>query len=290
MRHSGSLRALAFFAAWLVPWRSVIRVRAKRSRLAFFVHRRDAVGRHVAKYGEHEPALTRFIAAQLEAASAGIVVDVGANFGWHALHAAQFPAVESVIAFEPDLFNASLLDRNLAANGIEKVIVSATAVGAKSGIAPLYRYKPSNLGRHSLIADRGLGSRLVPVIELDRALELLGFGARPVALLKIDVEGYEPAVIAGASETLTRTQLVVLEFSPERSRAGELSIEGMIRSLVGAGFRPHMLDAGERPEPIDAAALRSVDRVIDLIWLRCGSWLGDPQDVEADRDPSAGET
>jgi FkbM family methyltransferase len=232
------------------------------------VHRRDAVGRHVAKYGEHEPELTRFIAQHLARASQGVVVDVGANFGWHALHMARSPRVETIIAFEPDLFNAWLLDRNIAANGSPNVIVSTAALGARSGTAPLYRYKPSNLGRHSLIADTGLGSRLVPLIELDRALDELGFGAQPVALIKIDVEGYEPAVVAGAERTLARTEAVVLEYSPERSLAGGLSTEEMIDRLEGCGFGPHLLGAAGEVRAVERAKLRAVDHVVDLIWLR----------------------
>ena|SRR5579864_8080980 len=262
------LQAIAYYAAWLVPWRPVLRVRARSSRLGFFVHRRDAIGRHIAKYGAHEPALTHFIAKRLAAASPGIVIDVGANFGWHAVHAARFPAVESMVAFEPDLFNASLLDRNMAANGIANAIIYAAAVGARSGVAQLYRYKASNLGRHSLIADAGLGSRSVPLIDLDRALDQLGLAAKPVALLKIDVEGYEPAVIAGASRVLERTAVVVLEYSPERSRAGGLSVEKLITQLQEAGLHPHVLDGAGGLDPIDTERLRSVDRVIDLIWLR----------------------
>ena len=267
-RLPSSLETFAYLAAWLVPWRPIFRVRARNSGLAFFVHRRDAIGRHVAKYGEHEGALTRFIARHLAAAGTGIVVDAGANFGWHTLHAARAAAVEMVIAFEPDLFNAALLDRNSAANRIGNAIVSTAALGARSGIAHLHRYKPSNLGRHSLIADAGRGSRPVPLIELDRALELLGFVDQPVLLLKIDVEGYEPAVIAGAARTLERTAAVILEYSPERSRAGALSSEEMLAQLARAGFTPYTLDDLGEPQPVAAAELRRIGRVVDLVWLR----------------------
>src|SRR5215813_4623205 len=51
---------LAFLMSWLVPWHPIFRVRSARSDLAFFVHRRDAIGRHIAKYGTHEPLLTKW--------------------------------------------------------------------------------------------------------------------------------------------------------------------------------------------------------------------------------------
>ena len=264
-----SLGVLGYFAAWLAPWRSIHRVRARRSGLLFFVHRADCIGRHIAKYGEHEPAVTRFIASHLRAAPPGIVVDVGANFGWHALHAARIAGVETVIAFEPDAFNAWLLERNAAANGLDNVVVAKQAVGANSGVARLFLYKRSNLGRHSLIADTGNGSRLVPLVDLDHALDQLGFGACPISLIKVDVEGFEPAVIAGARRTLADAAAIVLEFSVERSTAGGLSTGQMVSTLDRLGFAPHTVDAVGEARPIDVAGLDSVDLgVVDLVWLR----------------------
>src|SRR5205085_11280585 len=98
-------------------WQPVFRAPAF-SGLTFLAHRRDAIGRHIAKYGTHEAEITRWIAARLAASPSGLFVDAGANIGWHALHAAREPNVETVVAFEPDLFNAHLLERNLPANGI----------------------------------------------------------------------------------------------------------------------------------------------------------------------------
>jgi FkbM family methyltransferase len=59
-------------------------------------------------------------------------------------------SVEAVIAFEPDLFNAYLLDRNIRENAIDNVVVSTCAVGSRPRTVRLYHYKNSNLGRHSL--------------------------------------------------------------------------------------------------------------------------------------------
>ncbi len=58
-RMPSSIGALAYFAAWLVPWRPVFRVCSRRCDVSLFVHRTDVIGRHVAKYGEYEPLLTR---------------------------------------------------------------------------------------------------------------------------------------------------------------------------------------------------------------------------------------
>ena len=268
MRLPRSLGTAAFWAAWLVPWRPVFRARARGSRLVFYLHRRDDIGRHIAKYGEHEPVLTQFIAEHLGAEKPGLFIDVGANLGWHTLHAARHKGIECVVAFEPDPFNASLLARNLEANRIDKAIVRAAALGAAAGTGRLYRYKPSNLGRHSLICDYGLGSSAVAIVDLDRALEALRLERRPIRMLKIDVEGYEPAVIAGSARALARTETVILEYSPALSRSGGLSVDRMLAQLTAAGFSPARLDREGVVEALDIAAVQALDGVVDLVWTR----------------------
>ncbi|MGC1466548.1 MAG: FkbM family methyltransferase [Pseudolabrys sp.] len=268
MRIPKIIGTATFLAAWLTPWRPAFRVRPPGSKLSFYVHHRDLIGRHIAKYGTHEPVPTRWIDNYLRTANPGLFVDVGANLGWHAIHAAQLPAVETVVAFEPDPFNVWLLDRNLAENGVTNAIVNATAVGAASGVARLHRYKSSNYGRHSLLTDYGFGSRNVPIVDLDSALERLGLGGRPVAVIKIDVEGYEPAVIAGASKTLERTGAVILEYSPDLGRAGGLQAEAMLEVFKARGFSPYALDDNGNTVALKPGALHGFAGQMDLVFLR----------------------
>lgn len=269
MRIPRPVGTLLFLLAWLTPWRAAFRIRGRQSKLSFFVHRRDLIGRHIAKYGTHEPLLTQWLSAYLATSSVGIFVDVGANLGWHAIHAAQHKAVETVVAFEPDAFNAWLLDRNLSLNGIGNVVVDTCAVGARRGVIRLYRYKSSNCGRHSVLADYGYGSRLVPITQLDTALEILGMADRPVLIVKIDVEGYEPEVVAGAADTLARADVAILEYSPGLSRAGGLAHEDMLDQLYAAGLRPYRLRPDDTTEEKPAGAGR-FEGQMDLIWIRAG--------------------
>jgi FkbM family methyltransferase len=267
---------LAFALAWLAPWRPAFRTRASQSGLAFFVHHRDTIGRHIAKYGTHEPLLTRWLADYLAVvAPPAIVVDVGANVGWHALHAARERNVETVVAFEPDPFNAWLLDRALQENAIDNVIVDPRAVGAAPGTARLYRYKSSNFGRHSLAADHGFGSCQVPVTDLDGALASLGYAGKPIAALKIDVEGYEPAVIAGATGALLRAGAVIVEYSPELSAGAGLSAADMLTRLRGLGFTPFVLRSDGGTSRTNVAELSGLQGSLDVIWLRVEATLSE---------------
>lgn len=268
MRIPRPLGTLNFLLAWLVPWRPAFRTQAAKSKLSFYVHWRDYLGRHIAKYGDYEPGMTRWMMTHLATSKRGIFIDVGANVGWYSLHAAQQPSVDAVVAFEPDAFNAWLLDRNLSLNGIDKVIVSNCAVGPKRGSIRLHRYKGSNAGRHSVLEDYGHGSRTVPLCDLDSVLEGLELPEQRVLILKIDVEGYEPAVIAGAARTLARTDVVITEFSPHWSGPGGMSIDDMLDALRAAGFVPHTLVDDERLTEIGLDALRQEQGLLELIWIK----------------------
>jgi FkbM family methyltransferase len=262
------LGTLGFVAAWLVPWRPAFRTSAAESKLKFFAHHRDAIGRHIAKYGTHEPLVTRWMAEFLDAAQPGIAIDIGANLGWHALHAARHRNVETLVAFEPDPFNAWLLERNLSENGIDNVIVESRAVGAAPGVAQLHRYGRNNFGRHSIAADHGNGSRTIPVTDIDSALAALGLGERPISLIKIDVEGYEPAVIDGATRTLQRADGLILEYSPDLSEAGGLSTKPMMARLQSAGFSPFVLWPRGGTVRIDLGELDGFAGSLDVIWVK----------------------
>jgi FkbM family methyltransferase len=148
------------------------------------------------------------------------VFDVGAQQGVYALLAAAGSAGGRVIAFEPEPGNRARLEANVAANGA-RVTVVAQALSDKPGRALLHR-SAGNTGGHSLIAFEGAADSVeVPVSTLDAACEEMGVWPE---LLKIDVEGRAPEVLAGGLKTLAeRRPRVVMELENpgdlERARA-----------------------------------------------------------------------
>ena len=178
---------------------------------------RDIIGRHIAKYGTHEPLLTQWISDHLATSPRGIFVDVGANLGWYAVHAAKHEAVETVVAFEPDQFNASLLGRNLSLNGIDNVIVSTSAVGARRGLVRSTNTRDPTAAAIPSWPTTGTGrkwSRYRPRYGTRDSRS----ADRPILIMKIDVEGYEPEVVAGAKRALARAGVVIVEHSPGLSQ------------------------------------------------------------------------
>jgi shikimate kinase len=75
-------------------------------------------------------------------------------------------------------------------------------------------------------------------------------------------------VIGGAARTLERTDAVILEYSPELSRSGGLSVEEMAERLCSHGFVPFVLCATGGTVRTDPDELRALSGSLDVIFLR----------------------
>ena len=124
-------------------------------------------------------------------------VDIGANIGVYTILAATRGL--SVWAFEPESQNYALLNRNLFLNQLgDRVVAYCLALCEREefGRLNLSTFSPAG-SCHSFkptFAQGCIGT------SLDR---LISLGALPAPHhIKIDVDGLEPAVIAGARETL----------------------------------------------------------------------------------------
>jgi FkbM family methyltransferase len=131
-----------------------------------------------------------------------LIVDVGANIGTHAVALAGSYSGR-VLAFEPVAENHEALIENLALNDIENCIVLKQACGASAGFGRMIGVNANNPGKAKLDTAAQDG---IEVTTLDAEVEKIG---RPAAFIKIDVEGGEEAVLAGASETLRRDRPVI---------------------------------------------------------------------------------
>jgi len=203
-------------------------------------------------------------------------VDVGANVGVYTLLAAAVPGVRCV-AFEPSTQSWTRLVENIRLNGLTEVDARRAAVGAESGEAAITVGRdsvnrvvgtapgqgPPDAGKgeagkdeagkrdagplEERQADGGLagGAEWVPLTTLDEALA----GVDRVALVKIDVEGMEPAVLRGAREILRRHSPAMII---ERNDPVVLG-----RALAEVGYASFRYDpAARRPVPVDLSRER----------------------------------
>jgi FkbM family methyltransferase len=164
------------------------------------------VGRALDLYGQWCEDELETIGALVEPGST--VVDVGANIGSHTVYLARHvgPA-GTVVALEPQSFAYGLLAANIATNGFANTRCLRVAAGRTPGKVHLPVLDPrsaSNFGAVAVGAASGTrGTEAVEAITID-ALALAS-----CALIKIDVEGMEVDVLAGARETIARLRPVV---------------------------------------------------------------------------------
>jgi FkbM family methyltransferase len=142
-------------------------------------------------------------------------VDVGANVGVHAVRMARLVGGDGeVIAIEPDPDAARRARDNAGLNGLSNVRVIQAAASDHAGETELHRpgAADANRARASLLRHPYLtGTRVrVPLVTVDDAC------GGPVALIKIDVEGHEAAVVRGAAAVIDRdAPAVIFEYAPE---------------------------------------------------------------------------
>jgi FkbM family methyltransferase len=147
-----------------------------------------------------------------------LFIDVGAHWGYFTLQAATHPAGSvRTLAFEADPLNASVLHHNLVKNNLTAVSqLVCAACGDHFDLAALVAN--TSMG-HSI---RGVGLKYpfgqgppkwVPVLALDDALTYFPDVVQRRIILKIDVEGFEPQVIAGARGLIAsgRVALIIWE-------------------------------------------------------------------------------
>jgi FkbM family methyltransferase len=160
-----------------------------------------------------------------------IVYDIGANIGYFALYAWSLGAA-SVVAFEPEPLNFSRLNENLHLNEAKSVLALPLALSDQSRIArfgyrdfvrgaasPYGVDPPADVHRVGCVCER------LDSLRHDRTLP------RPTHI-KIDVDGYEQHVLAGAEETFSEEQLAHLMVEMHLKNATHL-----VGQLAKAGFR-----------------------------------------------------
>lgn len=128
-------------------------------------------------------------------------LDVGANMGEFSLKAKQMVGEKgAVIAFEPDPSNFERLKKNLALNPSIQVTAVQKALGEAPGYAWMHAPRTDNSGTKRIaVSDEGIQ---VVLDTLDEAVARLKL--ERMDWLKIDVEGYEWAVLRGGQKTLKR--------------------------------------------------------------------------------------
>ena len=191
-------------------------------------------------FGVYEKAETLFF--QSACRDGMTFLDVGANLGYYTALAARAVGPNGrVLAVEPDPDSFGYLEQTIAANAVGNVEAFPVAASDAPAILPLY-ISTDNRGDNRLYAS----DEERPQVEVNaRPLDALLREKKieTVDLIKIDVQGYEPKVIAGLRETITASPNLTLltEFWPQGiDEAGEDANE-FLQTLRELGLTLHEL-------------------------------------------------
>lgn len=131
--------------------------------------------------------------------SRNVIVQAGGNCGLYPRLFSEY--FQTVYTFEPDPLNFHCLVNNCQKDNIIKI---NAALGATNSLVRVNRAGMSNVGMHTVTTkEHGDFPKFTPQFTIDN------LGLEACDLIQLDVEGYEPHVIKGAIDTITRFHPVI---------------------------------------------------------------------------------
>jgi FkbM family methyltransferase len=164
------------------------------------------------------------------------VVDIGANMGAHTVNFAEMVGDNGkVFAFEPSRLVYYQLCGNIFANGYPNVYCENVALGdttetTYTSVEDLDYFSESVNSGNTHVGQ--LGKHTVPVKNLD------DYNLDNVALIKIDVQGYEPYVLDGAKQTILKNKpTIFIEIEPEHLEMFGFNEYDIFNKLFDLGYQ-----------------------------------------------------
>jgi FkbM family methyltransferase len=213
--------------------------------MSILVRADEDVGHAIYFLREFEPQESTFVYKNTR--ESDICVDIGANIGFYTLGLAKRANRGAVHSFEPVPLNCHVLMVNVLANGLSNAVINNCAVGDINGEVDFCIARD---GAYSSLVDTGrktvVETAKTPMVTLDsyRSDRKLP----RVDILKVDVEGAEPAVIRGAANLLAdperRPRLVMLELFEPMLRQFGCTIEESVTVMRSYGYEPFVFVDG----------------------------------------------
>jgi FkbM family methyltransferase len=179
----------------------------------------DYIGRKVFRKGHFEREnvgrLLAFLRQRGLVRKDGVLLELGGNIGTQTVYFALSKAYSRIVSVEPDPRNFPLLQTNIRQNNLDSVVTAVNcAAGATTGEIDFF-LNAANHGKSSAIRQSATDRKIsVPVKPVAEILAGLGLDQKDVALVWMDIEGYEPVACRSMTELMTRRVLLYMEFTP----------------------------------------------------------------------------
>ncbi|MGN8022990.1 FkbM family methyltransferase [Phyllobacterium sp. 22229] len=168
----------------------------------------DIAAREIRK-GTFEPPLPAMITGTVSH-STGAFLDVGANSGVYSVLAATTRPNVNVYAFEPLPDCIISVERNIDLNDLaSRVKLHKVALSDTTGTATLYLPDPEHgLLETSASLEKSFQKYAKEVVVEKTTLDELAI-QEAISVIKVDIEGHEPAFLRGASKTIRKNRPII---------------------------------------------------------------------------------
>lgn len=252
----------------------LINLLAKRKRMALFQD--DLWGtklRMLLRWYEHDTVL---IAKTLLRPGMN-VLDIGAHIGYFTRLFSELVGPNgTVYAFEPDEETFRLLKNNILFCKYKNVIPVQKAISNRESRSEFFEFGIIGSGGHSLFNFSKYDSKVpckrqlvVETVTVDDFLA--GEGNPEIDFIKMDIEGAEPLALAGMSETVARSQnlILIVEFNARTLRSGGFDPKEYIPLLQTLGFGVRAIMPGGRLCDIDSSVYDLAEKgYVNLLCLK----------------------
>jgi FkbM family methyltransferase len=218
-------------------------------------------GAHVIMDGMWEPWLTVFMASRIKPGMN--VVDAGANHGYYTVLFADLVGTAGrVAAIEPNPTTARLLRQTVIVNGFDSRVEVIEKALTAADDETLVFFAPGHEPKNARVMNADYAGFPEMVAVTGARLDTLLADWPRVDFMKVDVEGAEESMLAGAWATISRDRPeLLLEFNGKRCT----DPAGLLDRLEGLYGPARMIDHQSELAPVSREALLAPDN--DEDWL-----------------------
>jgi FkbM family methyltransferase len=239
----------------------------QRNGISFDLDLSEGIDFAIYLFGHFEPMTARALTRHVTPGSN--VLDIGANIGAHTLHMARLVgSTGRVLAFEPTEFAYQKLLNNMQHNPTlaARICAYQCFLGRRDHErAPDAVYSSWPLSGQTDLHPQHRGQRKSAAAATSRTLDsiLAEHGNPTVGLVKLDVDGFECDVLAGACEMIHRDRpTFIMELAPYVLRERGASLAELMSFFTPLDYQL-LSEADDRPlsEPISIADGASINVV-----------------------------